>query len=236
VRLFAIAFLVASSFALRASATPSQGAALRSNAVQKFCASRIRGDFDGDGRTDSAVAFSSRSICDAMDGRSWYLVVRLSRGGHLRRPLGHDLAASSEGRIGCEPLCFVRAAPDFNRDGRDEIEVSLQQGAAMEQRGVYGVVGNRIRRSGSRPAGQPLTFSYGGSLRYGAGVVCRTQRGRHLVVAAEYGYSSEYGRHRMPVTEHVYLFEGRTFVHLRDQKRVYRGSAALPPRVPGGRC
>src|SRR3989442_646292 len=82
-----------SSFALPASATPSQGAALQSNAVQKFCASRIRGDFDGDGRTDSAVAFSSRSICDAMDGRSWYLAVRLSRGGHLTRPLGHDLAA-----------------------------------------------------------------------------------------------------------------------------------------------
>jgi hypothetical protein len=149
----------------------------------RFCLSRIYGNFDSDRREDTAIVYSTRRGCETVENRSWYLAVRLATGRVLRRPLAHDRPAFSEAHVGCDATCAVRAAPDFNRDGRHEIEVSLQQGATMEQRGIYGLVAGQLRRFRGRPGGDQFTLSYGGGGLYGAFVVCRAHAHTHRVVA-----------------------------------------------------
>ena len=167
--------------------TSALASAARPNSMagRRFCASSIAGRFDSDARQDRAIVFSSRRECDLMDGRDWHLVVRLATGRAYRRALGHDLPAFAEGRAGCEPTCIARSAPDFNRDGRHELEVALQEGAYEEQRGVYALVDGRLRRlRGDRGR---FSFSYGGSIAHGAFVVCRTIGQHHHVVAVDWG-------------------------------------------------
>src|SRR4051794_4658839 len=107
-------------------ATPglTSGAPRQGSSDGRFCVSRVRADFDSDRRLDTAVVYSTRQGCDSIEGRSWYLLVRLATGNLLGRPLGHDRPAfSGELDSGCDPICALRTAPDFNRDGRHEIEV-----------------------------------------------------------------------------------------------------------------
>lgn len=223
------------SFALVAFALAAAGTgATASSGQPMFCSSRIDGDFDGDGRGDTASVYSTRSLCDEAAGRHWFLLVTLDRGGKLRRPLRKDRPAFSEGGHGCEFRCMVSAATDLNRDGRDELEVSLQQGASQEQRGFYGVVGERLRRFGAGGQRQPLSFSYGGSVMHGAYVVCRAERGRHFVVGVEWGVTSTKSPGQVGFEEHVYRFEGRTFRHVRTGSGRSRG--VVPPRVSGRSC
>src|SRR6266487_3331783 len=133
--------------AVSVAAAAVAGAALgQPTSRHRFCASSIRGNFDSDQRRDVAVVYATRPSCNTINGRSWYLLVRLASGRVLRRPIGNDRPAfAGESDFGCDSWCAVRAAPDFNRDGRHEIEVSLQQGATQEQRGIYGVVRGKLR-------------------------------------------------------------------------------------------
>lgn len=197
-------------FIVAATVVPFAAAAVPNAGLpRRFCASSIRGRFDSDKRRDVAVVYSTRPRCDAVNGRSWYLSVRLASGGVLRRALGNDRPAfAGESDFGCETWCAVRAVPDFNRDGRHEIEVSLQQGATQEQRGIYGVVRGKLRRFSGRPTGNRLSFSYGGGLRYGAFVVCRTRPHAHVVVAVGWGLVDDA---HSSVGETIYTFNGLRF-------------------------
>jgi hypothetical protein len=199
----------------------------------RFCVSSIRGKFNSDGRRDTAVVYSTRHSCATIDARSWYLVVRLASGNVLRRPLGHDRPAfSGERDLGCDPMCAVRAAPDFNRDGRHEIAVSLQQGAAVEQRGIYGIVRGHLRRFRARTGDIPFSFAYGGSLSHGADVVCRTQSRNHLVAAIAWGVAD--GTHSS-IQEIIYRFDGLRF-HLIGSKTKRLSGSRIPPPFPGRAC
>jgi hypothetical protein len=199
----------------------------------RFCASSIRGKFDSDQRRDVAVVYSTRRRCDTVNGRSWYLVVRLASGGGLRRPLGNDRPAfASESDFGCDTVCAVRAVPDFNRDGRHEIEVSLQQGATTEQRGIYGVVRGKLRRLTGRPGDKRFSFSYGGSVRYGSFVVCRARAHMHIVAAVGWGLSDDA---HSSVDESIYTFDGLHF-RLIGRKTYRVAGARVPPRVSGRPC
>jgi len=200
----------------------------------RFCVSSIHGRFDSDQRGDSAVVFSTRRKCDTMEGRYWYLVVRLANGRALSRPLGHDRPAFSSAReVGCEAVCEVRAAPDFNRDGRHEIEVSLQQGASSEQRGVYGVVRGKLRRLPGGRAGARFSLDYGGTVRFGSYVVCRARAKEHYVVAVGWGITDN--THITAVQEDSYRFDGVRFRFSGTHSKRIR-TAGLPPRVPGRTC
>ena len=201
--------------------------------THRFCLSSIGGRFDSDRRPDTAVVYSTRRRCDTVGARSWYLVVRLAGGSVLRRALVQDRPAfSGEGDFGCESVCAVRSAPDFNRDGRHEIEVSLQQGASQEQRGIYAVVRGELRRLAGRPGGKRFSLSYGGSLTHGAYVVCRTRGNQHLVVAVGWGIAD---KAHAAVREEIYRLEGLRFrlIATRTQQMSAR---VIPPRVSGRSC
>jgi hypothetical protein len=128
--------------------------------------------------------------------------------------------------------CAVSAVPDFNRDGRQEIEVSLQQGAAEEQRAVYGVVRGQLRRLPGRPGGRRFSFSYGGSLTYGAYVLCRTRARSHLVLAVAWGLPDD-AHASMQVT--TYNFDGLRF-RLTGKRKATVARRSVPPRVAGRTC
>jgi hypothetical protein len=218
-----------------ATVTFSLAAATTGEAVRghRYCVSSIHGKFDSDRWRDTAVVYSTRRPCEAVRSRPWYLAVRLASGRVLRREIGHDRSIfGNESDTGCELTCAVRAAPDFNRDGRQEIEVSIQQGATQEQRGIYGIVRGRLRRLPGRPFGNRFSFSYGGGGLYGAFVVCRTHADKHRVVAVGWGLLDN---NHFSVSEAVYMFNGRRFHPISDTTRRVSGRR-VPPRVTGRQC
>jgi hypothetical protein len=198
----------------------------------RFCVSSFHARFDSDRRRDTALVYSTRPTCETIRSRAWYLSVRLANGRVLRRPLGYDRPAFSESDFGCEAICAVSAAPDFNRDGRHEIAVSLQQGATQEQRGIYGLVAGELRRFPGRPGGDRFTLSYGGGGLYGAFVVCRTHAHIHQVVAVGWG---RLDNAHSSVRESVYTFNGLHFRFIRSNTRRVTGRV-VPPRVNGRQC
>jgi hypothetical protein len=198
----------------------------------RFCVSSIHARFDSDRQRDRAVVYSTRPTCETIRSRAWYLTVRLANGRVLRRPLGHDRPAFSESDFGCDAICAVSAAPDFNRDGRHEIAVSLQQGATQEQRGIYGLVGDELRRLPGRPGGDRFTFSYGGGGLYGAFVVCRTHAHIRHVVAVGWG---RLDNAHSSVRESVYTYNCLRFRFIRNKTRLVTGRV-VPPRVKGRQC
>ena len=211
-------------------AATTAGQAVRGH---RYCVSTIRAKFNSDRRRDRAVVYSTRRSCETVKTRSWYLVVRLASGRILRRPLGRDRTIfGSESDAGCDRICAVRAAPDFNGDGRHEIEVTLQQGATQEQRGIYGLVEGRLRRLPARPFGSRFSFSYGGGGLYGSSVVCRVHANRHRVVAAGWG---RLDNTHFSVRETVYSFNGLRFRLISDTTRRVSGRR-IPPPVSGRQC
>ena len=207
--------------------------AVRATPVHRFCVSSIRGKFDSDRRPDTAVVYSTRHTCYAVTSRPWYLAVRLASGRILRRQIGHDRSIfDNESDTGCEPTCAVGAAPDFNRDGRHEIEVSIQQGATQEQRGIYGIVRGHLRRFPGQPFGTRFSFSYGGGGLYGAFVLCRTHADAHRVVAVAWG---RLDNTHSSVSEAVYMFNGLRFRLISNTTRRVFGRR-IPPRVTGRQC
>jgi hypothetical protein len=218
-----------------AAVTSSLAATKTGEAVRghRYCVSSIPGKFDSDRRQDTALVYSTRLPCYEVRSRPWYVVVRLGSGRILRRQIGHDQSTfGNESDTGCEVTCAVRAAPDFNRDGRHEIEVSIQQGATQEQRGIYGVVRGRLRRLPGRPFGNRFSFSYGGGGLYGAFVVCRRHRGQHRVVAVTWG---RLDHTHFGVGEDVYAFNGLRFRPISTTTRRVSGRR-FPPRVAGRPC
>jgi hypothetical protein len=128
-------------------------------------------------------------------------------------------------------ICAVRAASDFNGDGRHELEISLQQAAAQEQRGIYGLVRGQLRRLPARPFGNRFSFSYGGGGLYGAFVVCRVHADRHRVVAVEWGRLDDT---HSSVRETVYSFNGLRFRLISDTTR--RASGRHESRATSASC
>jgi hypothetical protein len=211
-------------------AATTTGQAVRGH---RYCVSSIHARFDSDRRRDTAVVYSTHRTCETVKSRSWYLAVRLGSDRILRRPLGRDRTIfGSESDAGCDRICAVRTAPDFNGDGRHEIEVSLQQGATQEQRGIYGLVRGHLRRLPARPFGNRFSFSYGDGGLYGAFVVCRIHADKHRVVAVGWG---RLDNTHFSVRETVYTFNGLRFRLISDTTRRVSGRR-VPPRVSGRQC
>jgi hypothetical protein len=173
---------VASSAALPSTARDSASAA------GQFCSSRVRGDFDGDGRADVARVGSARRGCD---GR-WTVVVRLGAGRSVARSLDRDRAQLEARRLCQGVKCRASGAHDLDRDGRDELEVADETPATGDAVVVYGLARGwlrpfkRLRRGGRER--ELLTFFYLGSANGGAWVVCRDRaQGRVVVQVAPPG-------------------------------------------------
>src|SRR5438105_1364693 len=80
----------------------------------------------------------------------------------------------------------------------------------------------------ARPSGKRLSFSYGGSLRYGSFVVCRTRPHARVVVAVQWGLVDSA---HSSVDETIYTFNGLHF-RLIGRKTYRVAGGRVPPRIP----
>jgi len=184
------------------------------------------GDLDGDGKVDTVLAYSDERTCGDAD----QVAVFLARGATLGGPIESELDAKT-GRT-CPGGCVVFAVSDLNADGRAEVVLELQRGAAVIQVGVYGLGPRglaRLQLVGRERRG-PATFSYEGSICCGGHVSCR---GRDRVVASGYG-ATMLGS--FWVGERVYRFDGRRFVEISSQTELRAGLDLRGTSVPGRDC
>jgi hypothetical protein len=184
------------------------------------------GDLDGDGGADTVLVYSREEECGAADR----VAVFLSDGVVRTGPISSEIDAKT-GRA-CPGGCVVFAVSDLNADGRAEVFLELQRGAAVIHLGAYGLGPRGLARLElvGRERRGPASFSYAGSVCCGGHVSCR---GRDQVVASGYGATIFGG---VWVGETVYRFDGRRFVQIssRAEQRAWldvRGTS-----VPGREC
>jgi hypothetical protein len=186
----------------------------------------VTGDFDGDGREDTALA--GRPAC----GTRHALVVVLSDGPRLRRWLDDsDLAGAWHEHGVCDPGCAVGAG-DLDADGRDELLVTFWRGASQQGFGVFRVGRRGIRRIRLDDGGN-VVFTTGGSLCCVSYVVCRADGGTDpRVVQVTTGHSglATYWH------EARYAFDGRSFHRLGEAEGWAPWSEGWPPIRPGRFC
>jgi hypothetical protein len=184
------------------------------------------GDLDGDGSVDTVLAYSDERKCGEPD----QVAVFLADGDTLRGPIESEIDEKT-GRT-CPGGCFVFAVSDLNADGRAEVVLELQRGAAVIQLGVYGLGQRGLARLPliGRERHGPATFSYAGSVCCGGHVSCR---GRDRVVASGYG-ATILGS--VWVGETVYRFDGRRFVEISSHAEQRAGLDARGTSVPGRDC
>lgn len=195
------------------------------------CTSRVPGDFDGDRRRDMAVVSTSGRSCDSTRG-AWSLVVRLSSGERLRIPLTRNLSVWT---TRCFP-CRAFAAPDFNADGKAEIEVSVGRGASQEQVAVFEVGGGRIYRLRLFGSTAPFVLYYGASIRFGSDVVCRTSSaGARQVVQLSWSNAMD-AAGRSHLREETFVLDLPFFRRLSSLARYRPRSEGYPPRARGTDC
>ena len=184
------------------------------------------GDLDGDGSVDTVLVYSDERTCGEPDR----VAVFLARGEMLRGPIESEIDAKT-GRT-CPGGCVVFAVSDLNADGRAEVVLELQRGAAVIQLGIYGLGPRgltRLQLVGRERRG-PATFSYAGSICCGGHVSCR---GRDRVVDSGYG-ATILGS--FWVGETVYRFDGRRFVEISSHAEQRAGLDARGTSVPGRNC
>jgi hypothetical protein len=232
-RLVAVGMLgaaVASSAALPSTATD------RASAAGQFCSSRVRGDFDGDGRADVARVGSARKGCDSR----WTVVVRLGAGRSVARSLDRDRAQLEARRLCQGVKCRAFGAHDLDRDGRDELEVADETPATGDAVVVYGLAHGWLRplkrlRRGARER-ELITFFYLGSANGGAWVVCRERAQGRIVVQVNELYATPSHR-RAEISETTYALNGGVFRFLTTRSYSRRSNRLWSPRpVPGRRC
>jgi hypothetical protein len=166
------------------------------------------GDFDGDGRRDTAFVYERRPRggCPEMgipNDDPHRLTVIFGSRKRLDRPLA-----------GCQFGCSVFAVPDLNQDGTDELAITVQEGASTVTFEVFAYLEGRFDPIELRPPGTrmqapgPIHFSWYGSVTHQDFFRCRTSpAGDHLVVQITAGTD---GR-RWSVTETTLAFDGSGF-------------------------
>ena len=211
--------------------------------VRSCTASRVRGDFDGNGVRDVAIVSSKQRICRTdRDSSSWTIAVDLGKVGHVERSLFEDLGPPNpEVALGCSPWCRAVAAPDLDGDGRAELAISAGSGAYTEQIVIYRVGREQIlpiRLAGAIRNRRPrlAVFMEGASVAYGSALLCRARRdAKAVVVQASWGNNID-ARHRSSVGEEIFAFDGRRFELLTRREYLTPATRGYPPRIPGRRC
>ena len=201
-----------------------------------FCASSVRGKFDGRRRGEVAVVGSRRRSCRG----PWQVLLRLANGRTVKRSLDRDVLPGLEEDHVCELAgCRVFGARDLDRDGRDELEIADNAPATGVVVAVYQLAGGSIRmlnvraRRGRRPAPMELLYLAGGT--ESSWVVCRdSPRGRQIVQVGE-GHLADH-HPRVDVSETSYALKGLLFRHVSDRTYSRRGATGFPLRVPGRPC
>jgi hypothetical protein len=206
----------------------AQPEAKLASAAVRGCAwgSGVGGDFDGDGREDTALV--GRPGC----GTRHSLVVVLGDGPRLRRWLDDsDLEGTWHEHGVCDPDCAVAAA-DLDGDGRDELLVTLWRGASQSGFGVFRAGRRGIRRIHLDDGGN-VVFQTGGSLCCVSYVVCRARpQATALVVQIGAGHS-DWAAYW---SEDLYAFDGWSFRRLGKREGAEPWSEGWPPIRPGRGC
>ena len=205
-------------------------------ASRMHCASSVRGDFDGDGRSDVGLVGSARRDCRA----GWTVTVRLASGSAPAHVLDKDAFPQVEdGRL-CVVGCTAFAARDLTGDGRDELEVADDTPATGSI-----VVGYRLLRGSLRPlkararsgAYHVMGFLHTGSVTYGSWVVCRDRpKAARRVIQISEGYATPRDHH-VHISEDAYVVRGLVFRHLSTRTyRVRSNRVGEPVPVAGRPC
>jgi len=130
------------------------------------CASLVRGDFDGDGASDTLLGYAH-----PLDAKGW------AKQWHVRFIPGATARASRNMRL---PLTQTNlrivAVLDVNRDGRDDALLDYQDGATTNFLEIAVVSGGHLFLV-SGPGGAPFSFGIGGSVLQGSGGGCRAAKG-----------------------------------------------------------
>jgi hypothetical protein len=206
------------------------------SAARPFCASSVRGDFDGDGRRDVALVGSAQKTCRTR----WTVSVQLASGAATKRLLDRDVLMELESSRLCLVGCTAFAAHDLNRDGRDELEVADNTPATGDAVLVYRLLHGSLRPLKVRTrtgAYKLMLLSYNGSVTGGAWVVCRDRpqaERRVIQVGEDYTTPSD---HHVEISETAYILRGAVFRHLSTRTyRVRSNRIGEPATVPGRRC
>ena len=144
--------------------------------VPACATSWVNGDFDGDGRLDTAA------VCP-LKGGMFSLEVQWAEG-----------AAGAVSLADCEDVCEARDAADFNGDGKDELFLVFSAGASTEFAEVYELpVTEAFGQSpvvtaapGSPPGfpkGEPTRFDLGGSVTHQGYLTCQTVHSGQQVIS-----------------------------------------------------
>ena len=190
-------------------------------------AGTLNWDIDGDGRPDSA-----RIVPLGKGDRNtrFELVLRLSSLGTQR------VQFTAAPAIKTPPNGpRIVGSVDADADGRAEIFVMIDSGAATQFWTIFKLVSKRVTQV--TIAGQPVRLSVGGSVMDISGFSCGHPRG-DLVT---YGYGAlTYGARsqRWSVGRDTYRWAGARLVLVSKQSRTIRASAASPrlARHAGVRC
>jgi hypothetical protein len=206
------------------------------SAARPFCASSVRGDFDGDGRRDVALVGSAQKDCRA----HWTVRVQLASGAATMRVLDRDVLQELESSRLCLVGCTAFEAHDLNRDGRDELEVGDKTPATGDAVVVYRLLHGSLRPLEVRTrtgAYKLMLLSYNGSVTGGAWVVCRDRpRPDRRVIQVSESYATP-SNHHVDISEAAYFLRGVVFRHLSARTyRVRSNRIGEPAAVPGRRC
>jgi len=193
------------------------------------------GDFDGDGRQDVAYVYERRPRggcpTPGMPNPDPHrLTVIFGSGMRVDRPLPE-----------CDFACWVFAVPDLNRDGTDELAITVQEGASTVTFDLFAYLSGRFDPLELRPPGTkvqgpgPIHFTWYGSVTHEDFFRCRTAAaGDHLVVEIAAGT----GGRRWHVTETVFEFDGTAFAfrserHLTARVRAHDDPFSAPNEMCG---
>jgi hypothetical protein len=139
------------------------------------CASRVVGDFDGDGSADRFVVYA-HPLADDGTAKAWHVMLLLATGQVRAADLSMDPGSDNKG---------VVAAFDANGDGRDEALVLVHQGAADDFSRLFSLRDTRILQVRDEN-NRPFEFDVGSVASFGSGGGCRRVDGTTMLVTSGY--------------------------------------------------
>jgi hypothetical protein len=182
------------------------------------------GDVDGDGRPDSAhvVPLSKGDL-----NTKFLLVVQMTRLGIQKIPF----TAAPSGKMPPTGPRVVGSV-DVDSDGRAEIFVMVDSGAATQFWTIFKLVNDRVTRVTT--SGGPLQLSVGGSVMDNSGFSCD----RPHADLVTYGYGAKPKPKSWAVERDTYRWAGSRLVLVSKQQQTIRAAPTSPrlAKYAGVRC
>jgi hypothetical protein len=166
-------------------ASPAVGATPRASPAFGAVLASARGDFDCDGHPDLLEFFNAPRP-------GTYASLNAGKLARLTRSAGGVLELPFDGMPFDDPWRSpLIGIADVNGDGCDDAIVTVGRGASTTWTSFLVYADNTLRQV--EEDGRPVTFLFGGSVRHGNGLECRTRKDAPEIVArAVSDYTSDY--------------------------------------------